>query len=646
MNEKEVIFMLRFNTEEFEKEFCYDGSDLGAVYSKDKTTFKVWAPTAQSVTLKLYTCGSADEAGDKCILEQPMTSQDKGIYETTVEKDLDGTYYTYVVTVDGVSNETSDVYGKASGVNSKRSMVLDFARTNPDKWAEDKHITYTLEDTQIWEVHVGDFSNDEASGVTSEHRGKFMAFTELNTTLNNDGIHPTCVSYLKKLGITHVHLLPSYDFGSIDESKECENINWGYDPVNYNVPEGSYSTNPYDGAVRVNEFKQMVQALHSVGISVVMDVVYNHTFSMDSVFEKTVPGYYYRQDENGVPSDGSACGNDTASDRQMYRKYMIDSVLFWAKEYHVDGFRFDLMGLHDVETMNQIRAAVDSLGDFGKDMIIYGEPWSAGPSAYREGTVPADKKAVNELSDRILIFNDDIRDTVKGPFNELEVPGFVNGRQDYEAKLAQVIPGGFAADFGVQPDEPSKVINYVSAHDNSTLWDKLIDSVLMDHSYTVRNEKIVAMNKLAATIVQMSKGVPFMQAGEEAARTKLGEDNSYNLGKKLNMLDWNRMHEYEDLTAYYAGLMQIRNNYPEIKTLTRESANQIKFIDADKKNVVAYKNGRLVFIYNAGMTDAQINIDGDYRVLASNGRIDLSKSRKVSGSVNADGISAMILVEE
>lgn len=634
-----------FDTAEFEEKYCYEGTDLGAVYSREKTCFKVWAPTAEGVKLRLYSKGSPEEEGDKLLGEKELEKGDKGVFSCIVPGDMDGVYYTYVVSVEGVEQETCDVYGRASGVNSKRSMVLDLRRTDPEHFEEDRHVTYPLEDTQIWEVHIGDFSNDPASGIEQKHRGKFLAFTDRTSTLNGDGVHPTCVNYLKKLGITHVHLLPSFDYGSIDESREHENINWGYDPVNYNVPEGSYSTDPYDGAVRIREFKEMVMALHKAGISVVMDVVYNHTFSLDSVFEKTVPGYYYRRNQDGTCSNGSACGNDTASDRKMYRRYMIDSVLYWATEYHVDGFRFDLMGLHDVDTMNRIREALDGLGDYGKDMILYGEPWSAGPSAFRQGAVPADKKAVNLLNDRILMFNDDIRDTVKGPFNELEVPGFVNGKQDMEEKLKQVIRGAFAADFGCQPDTPAKLINYVSAHDNSTLWDKLVDSVKRDGSYDDRDETILSMNKLAAAIVQFSKGVPFMQAGEEAARTKQGEDNSYNLGKVLNRLDWRRMYQYEDLIAYYRGLMEIRKAYPEIKDLSRESADRIEFLPVEQKNVVAYKNGRLLFVYNAGTSEVTLPLETEYKVLIRDGKIDLSRSRKVSGNVEIAGISAAVFVQ-
>lgn len=635
---------LDFNTCEFEEKFYYDGNDLGAVYSKDATTFKVWAPTAEKVSLCLYTKGSPDEAGDSLISEHDMLSGDKGIFSHTEAGDLDGIYYTYKVTVDGKTQETVDIYANAGGVNSLRSMVIDLSRTDPKDWENDVHVTYPLEDTQIWEVHVGDFSNDPASGVKAEHRGKFLAFTENDTTLNNEGNFPTCMNYLKDSGITHIHLLPSFDYGSIDERYESTNINWGYDPVCYNVPEGSYSTNAFDGAVRIREFKEMVQAMHKAGLSVVMDVVYNHTYSLDSAFEKTVPGYYYRQDKDGTYCNGSCCGNDTASDRAMFSKFMIDSVLYWAREYHVDGFRFDLMGLHDTRTINTIRAELNKLGDFGPSMIVYGEPWSAGPSAFRDGAIPCTKAAVNELADGILIFNDDIRDAIKGPFDQLDVPGFINGHKNMEAKVSQVIPGGFDVEFSTQPASAAKLINYVSAHDNSTLWDKLVDSVLKDNSYTVRNEKLIAMNKLAATIVQFSKGVPFIQAGEEAARTKLGEDNSYNLGKDLNWLDWKRMSEYTDLIDYYKGLRHIRSRYADIRSLSTGSSKSICFFNTAHDDCIGYTCNDLTIIYNASDEPFTYKLDSRSKLLVHNG--DISPENTIAeGEIIIPPISAFAAVK-
>lgn len=575
-----------FESREFEEKYTYAGNDLGAVYEKEKTTFKVWAPTAEKVMLHLYTAGSTGEAGEKELLQVEMKKREQGIYEKQVKGDLHGVYYTFSVTVDGETRETGDIYAKAAGVNGKRSMVVDLEKTNPKGWEEDTHVFHPLGKTWVWEVHIGDFSNDPASGVREEYRGKYLAFTE-NTTLNQDGVHPTCVNYLKELGITHVHLLPSFDYGSVDESK-CDTFNWGYDPVNYNVPEGSYATDAFHGEVRIREFKEMVAALHKAGISVVMDVVYNHTHSLDSFFNATVPYYYYRTWEDGTYSDGSACGNDTASDRAMFRKYMMDSVLHWVQEYHVDGFRFDLMGLHDRQTMNEIREALNELED-GEQIFLYGEPWSAGPSALKESESFATKEAMKKLAEGIAVFNDDTRDAVKGPYDKLEVPGFVNGKKGLEEKIKRGIQGLFDEKEKVQPVSPAQLLNYVSAHDNSTLWDKLVDSVKKDQDYETRHEDLLAMNKLAAAIVQFSAGIPFMQAGEEAGRTKQGEDNSYNLSKELNRLDWNRMYKFQDLISYYKGLHEVRNQFSGFYDLSEKARTRQHFYENLPEGIIAYE---------------------------------------------------------
>lgn len=534
----------------------------------------------------MYTAGSTGEAGEKELLQVEMKKREQGIYEKQVKGDLHGVYYTFSVTVDGETRETGDIYAKAAGVNGKRSMVVDLEKTNPKGWEEDTHVFHPLGKTWVWEVHIGDFSNDPASGVREEYRGKYLAFTE-NTTLNQDGVHPTCVNYLKELGITHVHLLPSFDYGSVDESK-CDTFNWGYDPVNYNVPEGSYATDAFHGEVRIREFKEMVAALHKAGISVVMDVVYNHTHSLDSFFNATVPYYYYRTWEDGTYSDGSACGNDTASDRAMFRKYMMDSVLHWVQEYHVDGFRFDLMGLHDTQTMNEIRKALNELED-GEQIFLYGEPWSAGPSALKESESFATKEAMKKLAEGIAVFNDDTRDAVKGPYDKLEVPGFVNGKKGLEEKIKRGIQGLFDEKEKVQPVSPAQLLNYVSAHDNSTLWDKLVDSVKKDQDYETRHEDLLAMNKLAAAIVQFSAGIPFMQAGEEAGRTKQGEDNSYNLSKELNRLDWNRMYKFQDLISYYKGLHEVRNQFSGFYDLSEKARTRQHFYENLPEGIIAYE---------------------------------------------------------
>lgn len=359
---------LLFDSKEFAKRYHYDGEDLGNSYTKEQTVFKVWAPTAEQVKLCLYSAG----AGETCIGKYTMEQKDQGIWSFCIKRDLEGIYYTYEITVDGKTEETQDIYGRACGVNGKRSMVVDLKKTDPEGWSEDSFTVRGEFSPAIYELHIKDFSSDPHSGVTKEHRGKYLAFTEGETTLDGEGKFPTCLSYLKELGIGYVHLLPTFDFASVDESQPLDyQFNWGYDPLNYNVPEGGYATNAEDGHVRIREFKQMVQAIHGAGIGVVMDVVYNHTYNTDSAFQRTVPDYYYRLEEDGTFGNGSACGNDTASERYMYRKFMIESVCYWAEEYHIDGFRFDLMGLHDVETMNEIRNALNRLP--GGKKLLYME---------------------------------------------------------------------------------------------------------------------------------------------------------------------------------------------------------------------------------------------------------------------------------
>lgn len=642
----------KFDLKEFEEQYTYEGNDLGVSYGKEKTVFKVWAPTAEQVVLNLYATGSDEEEGAKELLHVCMDKGEKGVYEREAEGDLHGVYYTFSVTVDGETRETGDIYAKAAGVNGNRSMVVDLARTNPKGWEEDNHVFYPLEKTWVWEAHIGDFSNDKASGVKEEYRGKYMAFTQ-STTLNQDGVHPTCVDYLKELGITHIHLLPTFDYGSVNESL-CDTFNWGYDPVNYNVPEGSYATDAFHGEVRIREFKEMVAALHKAGISVVMDVVYNHTHSLDSFFNRTVPHYYYRIWKDGTYSDGSACGNDTASDRAMFRKYMIDSVLYWVKEYHIDGFRFDLMGLHDTETMNEIRRRLNETEE-GKKVFLYGEPWSAGASAIKEGKKFAVKEAMDCLEEGIAVFNDDTRDAVKGPYDELDVPGFVNGKKGQEEKIKRGVKGLFAEKEKVQPVSPAQLLNYVSAHDNSTLWDKLVDSVKKDHDYETMHEDLLAMNKLAAAIVQFSAGIPFMQAGEEAGRTKQGEDNSYNLTKELNKLDWNRMYRFSELTSYYKGLNQVRNSFSGFYDLSKEARMRQSFYENVPQGVVAYKMQGItgkdewkeaVVVFNANQEEITFSLDDTgYKIAVSSEGIDVKGKKSVSETVQIKGISAYVFVK-
>lgn len=587
---------------------AYYGNDLGAVYSKEKTVFKVWAPTAELVRLNLYEKGAKGE-GEPYSTRIMNNIPENGIWEITVPGDLDGVFYTYSITVNGTTKETVDIYSKAVGVNGDRGMVVDLQKTNPENFEEDKYVTVKkITDSIIWEVHVQDFSSAESSGISEANRGKYLAFTEEGTTLDGDGRIPTCMNYLKELGVNYIHLLPSQNSANDDTGTD---FNWGYDPKNYNVPEGRYTSNPYDGVTRIREFKQMVQGIHKSGIGVVMDVVYNHTFSTEGTgFEETVPGYYYRMDENGRFLDASACGNETASDRIMFRKFMIDSILYWTEEYHIDGFRFDLMGIHDVETMNAIRKALDDAGH--KDVILYGEPWSAGPTGMSGDDLPANKDNVKFLNDRIAVFNDDFRDAVKGyVFYDLS-KGFVQGGntdspegEDFsfksycDADLIAAIQANAnekasADSFWTKKawaNNPSQSIAYASAHDNLSLWDKLIKSTVEnpdDELYTKGTEDIIARNKLAAATILTSQGLVFFQAGEEFGRTKLGDENSYKSDISINRLDWTRVGTFSGLNEYYKGLIKLRKAFAPFRDNTNTAINNMKFSDDKVENLIAY----------------------------------------------------------
>ena len=545
-----------FDSEEFIKNYTYDGDDLGAVIHGDKTTFKVWAPTASSVVLNLFAVGN----GGSAYKTVEMTKADRGVWEHT-EECGHGTYYTYTVTTAVGAQEAVDPYAKAAGVNGDRGMVVDLDLTDPDGWDTDQVVSlekYT--DATIWEVHVRDFSNTIAS---SKYPGKYLAFTERGLT-NANGIS-VGVDYLLNLGITHIHLLPVYDYASVNEASPS--FNWGYDPENYNVPEGSYSTDPYNGEVRITEFKQMVQSLHNDGLGVIMDVVYNHTFSANSNLNKVVPYYYYRYNANGDNSNGSGCGNDTASERYMYSKYMVDSVRFWAEEYNLDGFRFDLMGLHDVETMQAIEQAVHAVNP---NAIIYGEAWSLTTTVYNNAVLATQPNlgkitATVGSAGAVAAFNDAIRDGLKGSVFDAKGQGYINGAYKANATKVQFGIMGGAERSGTTWSIPGcAVINYMSAHDNNTLWDKL-------HLSNPDNteEELLAMNRLGAAIVMISKGTPFWQAGEEMLRTKVNADgtfneNSYNASDAVNNMNWDVLKEGTAeyaMMLYYKGLIEMRQTY-------------------------------------------------------------------------------------
>lgn len=635
---------------------AYSGNDLGASYSKKATTFKVWSPNAASVRVNIFEHGSDNEGDAGSIMSRAM-SLDKttGVWSVTINGDLLNKYYTYSVTHGKTTKETADVYAKACGVNGQRSMVVDLSTTNPDGWENDKHVLVQNQtDASVWEISVADFSSSESSGVSEANRGKYLAFTEEGTTVNGvQGASSTCVDYLKKLGVKYVQIMPFYDFGSVDESKNImDQYNWGYDPVNYNCPEGSYSTNPKKGEVRIKECKQMIQALHNAGIGVIMDVVYNHTYTSDSWFQRTVPNYYYRMNNDGTFSNGSGCSNDTASEHLMFRKYMIDSVTYWASEYHIDGFRFDLMGLHDVTTMNSIRTALDNLyaDGSGSQILMYGEAWDMATNC-DEGTVLASQKNLKQLSDRIGAFDDTIRDAIKGS------TGGTDGAFVQEGSRRANLKTGIAGQSDITTgwaNVPSQCVTYASCHDNLCLYDKLVGSVYgADGKYRKRYEDLVAMNKLSAAIVITSQGIPFSLGGEEFCRSKDGDENSYASSRKENMLDWENVDLYSDVIEYYRGLYKIRDAFAAFSDSTAATANSLTYLSDVPKGVTGYtinntesgKWSQMCVIFNGSDSAQNVTAKGDWVVLADNKTAGLRNIKNVTNSVKVEAHSAVIMVD-
>lgn len=635
---------------------AYSGNDLGASYSKKATTFKVWSPNAASVRVNIFEHGSDNEGDAGSIMSRAM-SLDKttGVWSVTINGDLLNKYYTYSVTHGKTTKETADVYAKACGVNGQRSMVVDLSTTNPDGWENDKHVLVQNQtDASVWEISVADFSSSESSGVSEANRGKYLAFTEEGTTVNGvQGASSTCVDYLKKLGVKYVQIMPFYDFGSVDESKNImDQYNWGYDPVNYNCPEGSYSTNPKKGEVRIKECKQMIQALHNAGIGVIMDVVYNHTYTSDSWLQRTVPNYYYRMNNDGTFSNGSGCSNDTASEHLMFRKYMIDSVTYWASEYHIDGFRFDLMGLHDVTTMNSIRTALDNLyaDGSGSQILMYGEAWDMATNC-DEGTVLASQKNLKQLSDRIGAFDDTIRDAIKGSTGGTDGAFVQEGSR--RANLKTGIAGQSDTTTG-WANVPSQCVTYASCHDNICLYDKLVGSVYgADGKYRKRYEDLVAMNKLSAAIVITSQGIPFSLGGEEFCRSKDGDENSDASSRKENMLDWENVDLYSDVIEYYRGLYKIRDAFAAFSDSTAATANSLTYLSDVPKGVMGYtinntesgKWSQMCVIFNGSDSAQNVTAKGDWVVLADNKTAGLRNIKNVTNSVKVEAHSAVIMVD-
>ena len=558
-----------FENVPFHRENYYTGP-LGPDYTPGGTCLRLWAPTAEAVTVTLYHKGD----GGAVLGTEPLVRGAHGVWSIWLPGEQHGRYYTFAVTVDGITRETGDPYARAAGVNGVRSMIVDLARTAPSGWERDVRPTIPPARRAVWEVSVRDFSQDIASGVRPAWRGKYMAFTQQGTTLHGDGIHPTCLNYLKRLGVKYVQLMPIFDFGSVDEAKPLlRQYNWGYDPTNFNVPEGSYSTDPTRGEVRIRECREMIAALHAAGIGVVMDVVYNHTYRTENPLNNTVPYYFFRQNPDGSFSNGSGCGNEFASERPMARRYLIDSILYWAKEYHIDGFRFDLMGLYDVESINAVRTALDSLPG-GRDILLYGEPWQGGASQLHR--YEANKANLAMLNERVGIFCDDTRDAIKGGCFDAREPGYVEGKPGSFWDIGAAVAAWCRSD-RLPPHAPSQIVSYVSAHDNFTLWDKLLCVRYEKPEFTARDTVALAQNRLAAGIYLTSFGLPFMQAGEEFARTKKGVSNSYRSSPALNRLDWNRAEQYHALVDYYRGLLALRAAFPRLGSTDRHAPEALQF---------------------------------------------------------------------
>ena len=644
-SEMAITMPIYYSTKAFEALYTYEGDDLGANWSKERTFFRLWAPTAASVRINLYASGDYRE--NDLIEQVEMTADVNGTWIATVEGDLNGTYYTYCVEVDGVVNEACDPYARAVGVNGKRAMVIDLDATDPEGWAQDlPPAPASITDAIIYELHVRDLSVDENSGIT--HKGKFLGLIETGTT-TPDGI-PTGLDHIKALGVTHIHLLPSYDYGSVDETRLEDNVfNWGYDPVNYNVPEGSYSTDPYNGEVRVKEFKQMVKGLHDNGIRVIMDVVYNHVYSGEEFcFNKIVPLFFSRVSAEGVFSAGSGCGNDTASERAMVKKYIVDSVKYWADEYHIDGFRWDLVGLIDTETIKEVMEEVHKTHPH---VIFYGEGWTMATNVTKEGYTMTTQVNSQEVPG-FAFFSDTLRDAIRGGNSNNSKPGYVANSGGFAGNISDCFLGAPA-----WCKSPDQSINYASCHDNHTLFDRITMST-PEASFADR----VKMNNLAAAIVMTSQGVPFIHAGEEMLRSKPLEDgtfdhNSYRSSDEVNNLKWADLSqaEYQLTNAYYQGLIAFRKAHPALRMTTAEEvAQKITKLGGLDFNVVGFhiaagangEENELIVVFNPTPNASAVKLpEGEWTIYINGDKAGTQSLGNFFGMALAEPISAMVLVK-
>ena len=626
-------------------------TNLWLDYSKAATEFKIWSPTAEEVTLNLYRSGNDGKPYSKFDME----TSENGLWKVKIEGDLNGSYYTYQVKVDGLwLSETPGIYAKAVGVNGKKAMVLDMESTNPRHWDSDKGPEINSpNEAIIYELHVRDMTIHLESG--SSMPGKYLGLVESNTK-GPDNVS-TGIDHLKELGTTHVHLLPSFDHYAIDETKlDSAQYNWGYDPQHYNVPEGSFSSDPYNAEVRIKEFKQMVRTFHSNGIGVILDVVYNHTGRTEaSNFNREVPGYYYRHLEDGTYADAAACGNETASERAMMRKFILESVSYWAKEYHLDGFRFDLMGIHDIMTVNEVSKR---LKEINPNILIYGEGWTA-----KDSPLPEDKRALKKHAQQlpdIAVFSDDIRDGIKGSVFDDESTGFVSGAKNMEESVKFGVVGSILhpqidykeVNYSNQPwsSAPWQAISYVSCHDNHTLYDKLKVS-----RRGVSYKTLVAMDKLANAIVLTSQGTAFIHAGAELLRTKNEEHNSYNLPDAINQIDWNWKVTHRAVFDYYSNLIELRKNHPAFRmTNSKDVVDNLEFIKS-KNGIVSYviRNNanndswkNILVIYNAKAKAIKHNLEGTWQLAVKGDDFNLLNGKSIKNKVQVPPISMLVAYQK
>lgn len=625
----------------------YTGKDLGLTYTPIAATFKIWSPTATAAKLNIY----KSDVGGTAVRSITMHKGDNGVWQITVPENLKNSYYTFQVNIGNTwSEEVIDPYAKACGTNGLRAQVIDLKETNPVGWDKDKSPNFSVANKQtdavIYELHVRDASIHASSGI--KNKGKFLGLAELGT--KNSAGQYTGLSHIKELGVTHIHLLPFYDYNSVDETKSAVQYNWGYDPVNYNIPEGSYSTNPADGKVRIRELKELIKTMHSNGLRIIMDVVYNHTaLTKNSNFNILVPDYYYRKRADGSFSDASSCGNETASEKAMFQKFMIESVVYWVNEYHIDGFRFDLMGIHDIQTMNMIS---DTLHKIKPSIVLYGEGWTSSSSP-----LPEDKRALKKNAAQlngIAVFSDDMRDGIKGSVFNIDDRGFATGNiGNIESVKFGIVAAGkhpqinySKVNYSKEPYTagPAGLINYADCHDNNILWDK-IELSFKDASVTERTK----MHELAYAIVLTAQGASFLHAGTEFLRTKNGVENSFDKGDVVNGIDWNLKTKNMASYQFIKSLVQIRRAHPAFRMQTAQQiATHLNFENNQPAGIIAYTiNGAAVgdtwkkiwVAYNGSQTPQTLTLPkGTWKVgLSSNG------SSKMGNNFTLAGSSAVIL---